>query len=161
KLSYFPKSLWQRFTRNFEEIELLQVKIKLREQLRARWQESGEELFKRVADSSHVVVFVLDEFPMMIDRMARSEAHREEAKTLLRWLGSLRLAPNIRNVRFMIAGSIGIGRVLNELGEIATINDFEQVHLDPFPLKIANEFLDVLANTHQLTLSQPSKRKII
>src|SRR6185503_20900362 len=67
-LSYFPKKFWSGFTNKLEEIELLKIKIKLREQLRPRWQEAGEELFKRIADSQTTVIFILDELPMMIDR---------------------------------------------------------------------------------------------
>jgi hypothetical protein len=162
-LSYFPRTFWSRFTRTFEEVELFEVKVKLklREQLRPRWQESGEELFKRITDASNPIVFILDEFPMMIDRMARSETHREEARTMLRWLRKLRQAPDTHNVRFMIAGSIGIGHVLNELGEISAINDFEQIRLDPFPSRVATAFLEALATTHQVPLSQPSRRKIL
>lgn len=160
-LSYFPKKLWLGFTRNFEEIELLKLKVKLREQLRRNWQESGEELFKKVAGSQTPVVFILDELPMMIDRMARSEAYREDAKTMLRWLRALRTAPNTQNVRFLIAGSIGIDRVLDELGEIAAINDFEQLHLPPFTSEIAAAFIDELAAEHRIQLSQPSKRKML
>jgi hypothetical protein len=161
KLSYFPKTLWARFTKTFAEIELFQVKVKLRETLRSRWQESGEELFKRVAESPRPIVFILDEFPMLIDRMARSSERRTEASVLLRWFRSLRQAPHFHNVHFLIAGSIGIGRILNELGEVHSINDFEQVRLEPFPLKTAHAFLDALATAHKLTLSQPSKRKIV
>lgn len=160
-LSYFPKTLWTRFKETFSEVDLLKVKVKLREQLRPHWQESGEELFKRIADSQNTIVFVLDEFPMMIDRMARTTAHREEAKTLLRWLRALRQSPNTRNVRFLIAGSIGIGHVLNELGEISSINDFEQVRLEPFPPKVATGLLTELAKSHSIALSEPSKRKML
>jgi hypothetical protein len=64
-----------------------------------------------------------DEFPMMIDRMARSEKHREDAKQMLYWLRALRVRPDLTNVRFLIAGSIGIGRVLNELGAIIRSED--------------------------------------
>lgn len=160
-LSYFPKTLWTRFKETFSEVDLWKVKVKLRDQLRPHWQESGEELFKRIADSENTVVFVLDEFPMMIDRMARSATHREEAKTLLRWLRAQRQSPNARNVRFLIAGSIGIGHVLNELGEISAINDFEQVRLEPFPKKVAAGLLNELARSQNINLSEPSKRKML
>lgn len=160
-LSYFPRTLWSRFRETFAEVDLWKLKVKLREKLRTGWQEEGEELFKRVADSQRTVVFILDEFPMMIDRMARSKDHREAAKTMLRWLRALRLSPQLQNVRFLIAGSIGIGHVLNELGEIAAINDFEQLKLDPFPPKVANALLDELAATHNVSLSQPTKRKML
>ncbi len=160
-LSCFPKTLWSRFRKTFDEIELFQVKVKLREALRSRWQESGEELFKRVAESARPIIFILDEFPMLVDRMARSPEHRADAPVLLHWLRSLRQAPHFHNVHFLIAGSIGIGRILNDLGEIHSINDFEQVRLEPFPSKTAYAFLDALATAHDVTLSQPSKRKII
>jgi hypothetical protein len=61
----------------------------------------------------------------------------------------------------LIAGSIGIGRVLSELGEITTINDFEQVRLDPFPPRVAAALLDELAATHKIALSLPSKKKML
>lgn len=160
-LSYFPKKIWSAFTRNFEEVELFKLKVKLKEELRPRWRESGEELFKRVADSEVTVIFFLDELPMMIDRMARSKAHREEAKTLLRWLRTMRLSPTVKNVRFLIAGSIGIAHVLNDLGEISAINDFEQVRLEPFSKKVAVEFLDKISESHNISLSQPCKRKML
>jgi len=160
-LSYFPKTLWTRFKETFSEIDLLKVKVKLRDKLRPHWQESGEELFKRIAEFPGTIVFVLDEFPMMIDRMARSPTHREEAKTLLRWLRALRQSPNMTNVRFLIAGSIGISHVLNELGEISAINDFEQVRLEPFPEKIAGALLGELATTHNISLSPASRRKML
>ena len=118
-------------------------------------------MFKRVAAAQNTVIFFLDEFPMMIDRMARSAAHREEAKTMLRWLRALRQRPDITNVHFLIAGSIGIDHVLNALGEIIAINDFEQLRLDPFPPKVAAAFLDALAGSHNISLSQPGKRKML
>ena len=160
-LSYFPRTLWTRFKETFSELDLLKVKVKLRDQLRPRWQESGEELFRRIAEFENTIVFVLDEFPMMIDRMARSPNYREEARTLLRWLRALRQAPNTRNVRFLIAGSIGIGHVLNELGEISAINDFEQVRLEPFPPRVAAGLLNELARSQNISLSEPSKRKML
>ena len=160
-LSYFPKTLWTRFKNTFSEVDLLKVRVKLREQVRPYWQENGEELFKRIADFESTIVFVLDEFPMMIDRMARSSNHREEAKTLLRWLRAQRQAPNTRNVRFLIAGSIGIGHVLNELGEISAINDFEQIRLEPFPPKVALGLLTELERSQKIKLSDTCKRKML
>lgn len=160
-LSCLSKDLWSRVIRNIDEVELAELKIKLKHDLRPRWQEAGEELFRKVGKWPSTIVFFLDEFPMMIDRMARSAEHREEAKDLLRWLRALRQHPENGNVRFLIAGSIGIDRVLNELGEIATINDFEQVRLHPFAPTVARAFLDELASSHQLDLPGNTKTKML
>jgi hypothetical protein len=160
-LSWLSQEVWSRFRETIDEVELFEVKIKLKEKLREDWQERGAELFKRIAAANTTVVFFLDEFPMMIDRMARSETHRAEAKLLLHWLRAMRLRPDLPTVRFLIAGSIGIGRVLNELGEIASINDFEALKLDPFPPRVAATFLEALAASANLPLSAQSKRKML
>jgi hypothetical protein len=161
-LSYYPRSIWAGLTGRLEEIELLKIKVKLREKLRGRWQEAGEELFRRICQSQQTVIFFLDELPMMIDRMARSESHREDAKTMLRWLRSLRSRPETSShVRFLIAGSIGINQVLSELHETSAINDLEQMRLEPFPPKVASSFVDELATTHGIQLSPASKRKML
>ncbi len=160
-LSWLPKEALSLFRENIEEVELFEVKLKLKEQLRHNWQESGEDLFRKIASFGSTIVFILDEFPVMIDRMARKPERREEAITLLNWLRALRLDPKIRNVRFLIAGSIGIGQVLNELGQIASINDFEQVRLEPFSPKVASDFLDALAKGAKLQLSPACKKKIL
>ena len=134
KLSYFPKTLWSRFTKTFAEIELFQVKVKLRDEITFTMARKRSRSYSSALRSFlPPIVFILDEFPMLIDRMARSPERRAEAPVLLRWCRSLRQAPHFHNVHFLIAGSIGIGRILNELGEIHTINDFEQVRLEPFP----------------------------
>ncbi len=160
-LSGLRKNLWSAFRTNFSELEAFKFKIKLRDELKQDWQSAGEDLFKKLSAQSHPVLFILDEFPMMIDRMARSETHREEAKTLLRWLRKLRLSPDIKNVHFLIAGSIGIGQVLNDLGEIASINDFEQLRLEPFTPKTARQFLAALSERHKMELSEECQEKIL
>ena len=160
-LSYLPKQLWSAFRNAVEEIELYEVRLKLKEQIHPRWQESGAELFRRVAASPTALIVILDECLMMIDRMARSEAHRQEAETLLRWLRALRLSLENRNVHFLIAGSIGIGRVLNQLGEIKSINDFEQMRLEPFAPRVATTFLEQLAQANHLPLSPVCTAKML
>jgi hypothetical protein len=110
-LSYVPKQAWQGFRANVEEIELHKLKLKLKE-IQPRWQASGEELFDAIARIPETVVFMLDEFAVMIDGMAHLDAHREDARLLLRWLRHLRQSPRIKNVRFLVTGSIGIGNVL-------------------------------------------------
>lgn len=160
-LSWLSQEAATRLRDSIEEVELFELRIKLKEHLRPHWQENGEELFRRVAASPSTLVFILDEFPMMIDRMARSQAHRQEARTLLRWLRAFRQRPDITNVRFLIAGSIGIDRVLNELGEITAINDFEQMRLESFSPPVAAMFLDALAQARNLDLTPPCKEKIL
>ena len=57
KLAFVPRAVWSGFRKNVEELELHKIRIKLKEQLRPAWQESGEQLFNGVSDSSYKVVF--------------------------------------------------------------------------------------------------------
>lgn len=161
-VTWIPKQGFGLFKKHIQEIELVKVKIKMKDEIATKWQAHGDELFKKIADSPTPVIFFLDEFPVMIDRMARmNDAKRQEVITLLRWFRALRQAPGQTKVRFVIAGSIGIDRVLNELGEIASINDLEKIKLDPFPKQVAEAFLDKLSQQANLPFSSPCKRRIL
>lgn len=159
-LSFVPSTLWKGLRTSVEEVEILKFKLKLREQVRQQWQASGEELFRAIAETAHNVVLILDEFAVMIDRMSRVPEMREEARTLLHWLRHLRQTPATGNVRFLIAGSVGINHVLNQLGEIASINDFEQLRIEPFPPDVADHFLSALSSAHQVPLSPAIRKRI-
>src|SRR5947207_129446 len=104
-LTWLPEKVWTFVKQNIEEVELLKVKMKLKEQLRQHWQERGEQILRLVANSPETIIFILDEFPMMIDRMARMKERRSEAIDLLRWLRAMRESPLTCNLRFLIAGS--------------------------------------------------------
>ncbi len=145
----------------FSEIEYADFKVAVRQQTRADWQKTGDALFAQLAASKRPILFVLDEFPMMIDRMARSTEHRAEAITLLRWLRSLRQAPEMSDIHFLIAGSIGIDSVIGELGEIKSINDFERLRLEPFAIPKAKTFLKVLSEAHEVPLSPASRNLML
>lgn len=155
------KEIWGGLRDTVDEVELFDVKLKLREQIKTQWEEVGRQVFKRVSQAGTPVLFILDEFPMMIDRMARLEDRRDEARALLRWLRALRLSPEMENVRFLIAGSIGIDAVLNGLGEIASINDFQKLHLEPFPSATAHAFLGELARTEEVPLSPECRSRML
>lgn len=157
----FLKSGWDFFRKNFAEVDLYVAKVKLRDEIREDWQAKGKEIFQKVAENDSVVIFILDEFPMMLDAMIRND-RKDEAKTLLRWFRSLRLAPELQEkIRFVIAGSIGIDQVLSQLDETASINDFEKIKLQPFTPKVAKDFLDELCATHSLPLEENVKTKIL
>jgi hypothetical protein len=160
-ISVIPSRIWSIIKQNVSEVELYKIRIELRESMGSAWQEIGTDLFNKIRQSKEIVLFVLDEFPMMIDRMSLNAEHREEAKTLLRWLRMIRTNPESNKVRFMVAGSIGIEHVLNRIGEIASINDFEKIQVGPFTNKNADDFLQLLSARHRLPLSNLGRKKII
>jgi len=161
KVTSVAKEIWSGLRDTVDEVEAFDLKIKLREQVQPNWEAVGREVFKQVSQSPHRILLILDEFPMMIDRMTRLEDRTDEARALLRWLRALRQSPETENLRFLIAGSIGIDSVLNSIGEISTINDFQQIRLEPFTPEVADQFLQDLAKSEPLTLSDESREKIL
>ena len=143
------------------EVELANFKIALREQTGMHWQEIGDQLFAQLAATKRPVLFVLDEFPMMLDRMARSPKQRDEAIILLRWLRRLRVAPEMSAIHFLVAGSIGIDAVVNDLGEAKSINDFERLRLTSFSTPQAKQFLQALGEAHGVVLSPKARTTIL
>jgi len=87
-----PKRAWHGIRGAVDEVGLFQAKIKLREHIAPDWQEVGRQVFKKIGQLNQPVLFILDELPMMIDRMARMEGKRDDAKTLLRWMRLASLA---------------------------------------------------------------------
>ncbi len=160
KIGFVEKG-WKFFRKNFEELDLHFAKVKLREEIRVDWQAKGKEIFQKIAELDSTVIFILDEFPMMLDAMLKHD-RKDEAKTLLRWFRGLRISPELQEkIRFVIAGSIGIDHVLNRLDEINSINDFEKLKLEPFSTKVAKQFLDELCAAYSLSLSDEVKAKML
>jgi hypothetical protein len=161
RLTVVSKDIWTRLRSTVDEVEAFDIKLKLREQVQPNWEAVGKDIFRQITQSPYPVLLILDEFPMMIDRMARLDDRKDEARALLRWLRALRQSPDTANLRFLIAGSIGIDAVLNSIGEISAINDFQQVRLEPFPPAVADEFLVELAKTDNMPLSLECRQKML
>lgn len=160
-LKGLPASAMGFFRRNLGEVELYEVKIGFREEVKKNWRDVGDILFRQLAETDETVLFVLDELAFMIQTMVKTDEGKAEAKALLRWLRALRMNPDIPNVRFLVASSIGIERILNDLGEIGSINDFEKIKLTPFTPTVADQFLDALAAGNALSLDTACKSKML
>ena len=135
-----------------EDVALFDVKLKIREQVRENWMDHGGDLFRGLANTEPRVLIILDEFAMMLDRMSQSQTGREEARACLRWLRSIRQTYPDR-IRFLIGGSIGVSQVLRRLGEPTALNDLKRVVLQPFTVKSADAFLELLAVSQGFDLS--------
>ncbi|MBK8146800.1 MAG: AAA-like domain-containing protein [Acidobacteria bacterium] len=155
------KKAFQGFCETVEEVQISQLKLKLRDEIKTEWQSEGDLLLEKLAESNQIVIVVLDELPMMLEAMLR-EQKVQKAKEFLRWFRRARTsAGNHEKLRFVIAGSIGIDHVLSQLEESASINDFEKLKLEPFNRKTAESFLDELCSTYELNIKGPVRKKLL
>ena len=156
------KSLWNktkglfsnvlnRFAESVEGVNLGEIGIKLRAGLTSgNWAEKGDSLFSILAESETPVLLLIDEVPLMVNRMLKGEDFRitseRKAKVdeFMSWLRKNSIAHQGK-VRIVLSGSIGFEPVLRQANLSATINNFQPFNLKPWDDKTAMKCLQALA----------------
>lgn len=138
-------------TGSIEELNLGEIGIKLRAGLTSgNWAEKGNALFSILAGSEQPVLLLIDEVPLMVNRMLKGEDFRitfeRKAKVdeFMSWLRKNSLAHQGK-IRIVLSGSIGFEPVLRQAGLSATINNFQPFDLKPWDDAIAIGCLQALA----------------
>ena len=162
-----PKAPWliekgAQFLKRIEEIQVMGNGIKLasgREKTPV-WRPIADELLSLLKDTNSPILFLLDEFPVFLNLVARKHT-KEEVEALLNWFRAARqelveLAP-----RFLVTGSIGLKGVVRRLGLSPTINDFDTLEIPPLTETEALEFLESLARDNDLPLPVAARRHIL
>lgn len=159
----FSKRFLKTIKNNIEEIEYAHIKLKLREELSNNWEEEGKNLIKLIEKSQksrNKIVFTVDEFPVMIHEM--SKKNPEETKKFLNWFRSLRQSPeSLKNIRFVVGGSIGIERILNKIDSSSTINDLEKIKVGAFDTGDAKKFIVKLFESEKVDFDEGNVNKIL
>lgn len=177
-----PESILTRIKDNISEIELMKIKISLRESIKTNWKDESvrciKELNKLGNEFDENILFLLDEFPSLLKHMIDNGEYHE-TKIFLEFFRSLRLDLNLNNIRFIIAGSRNIQTVyrnipdlLLENGEIEqreithfslnqVFNDFRPVLIEPFDVEIARGFIKELFGSNQITVKEDIIEKML
>ncbi len=157
------KDLWDKSKELFgnvvgklrEAIDTIQLKdlaVTLRAGLTAGdWAVKADALFEILAESKKPVVLLMDEVPVMVNRMLKGDdfvitpERRREVDEFMSWLrkNSIR---HKGKVRMVISGSIGFEPVLRQAGLSATLNTFEVLDLKPWDEPTAVGCLEALAD---------------
>ncbi|MFM7204246.1 MAG: hypothetical protein ACKO6N_25990 [Myxococcota bacterium] len=126
-------------------------RFELGQDVEKNWETTGEELIKRLRtlEKEHKprLLFLIDEFPILLDRLRKQGAEgRQEAIQLLHWFRALRLDPAFAygRVRFVFSGSIGLEGAVSRLGVSKAINDLEILPVAPLSPSEALHLLEKL-----------------
>jgi len=152
------KSVFRNVLDGIESIKFEELAVTLRSGLTAGdWQSKGDSLFEILAANSKPVVLLLDEVPILVNRLLKGSDYtitperRATADAFLSWLRS----NGIRHpgkITMVIAGSIGLEPVVRQGGLSATLNTLTPFELRPWSRETAAACLRALAAGHQLTL---------
>jgi len=139
---------------SIEELNLGEIGIKLRAGLTSgNWSEKGDTLFSILAESERPVLLLVDEVPLLVNRMLKGEdfkiTHERKAKVdeFMSWLRK-NSQTHQGKVRIVLSGSIGFEPILRQAGLSATINNFLAFDLKPWDETTAVECLQALANEY-------------
>ncbi len=144
------RDVFGRLLGNAEELKLDEVVINLRAGIGADWQPTGDRYFAELARAERPVALFIDELPILVNRLLRTEGAgggRAAVDVFMSWLRSVAQRHKGR-VRLVVSGSIGLGPVLQSANLTASINHFTRFHLEPWPAPIARGCLQALANQY-------------
>ena len=140
-----------KLTRSIDEVNLGEIGIKLRAGLTSgNWSEKGDSLFSILAESELPVLLLIDEVPLMVNRMLKGEDFKITPERKLRvdefmsWLRKNSIKHQGKT-RIVLSGSIGFEPILRQAGLSATINNFQPFDLKPWDEATAIGCLKALA----------------
>ena len=115
---------------NIEEINAYEFRVKIRAGLDAgSWRRYGEQLLRDCAVQDKPALLVIDELPIFLKHVLRSEDGVQRVDEFLSWLRGVLQGIGDDSLVLIISGSIGLTPIVNRLGIPDRIN-----HLYPFRL---------------------------
>jgi uncharacterized protein len=172
------KSLWNKtkdlfsnvlnkLAESIEEVNLGEIGIKLRAGLTsANWVEKGDSLLSILAESELPVLLLIDEVPLMVNRMLKGENFRitpeRKAKVdeFMSWLRKNSLEHQGK-IRIVLSGSIGFEPILHQAGLSATINNFQPFDLKPWNERTATGCLQALAAEYGIQFKNDAEAEMV
>lgn len=138
-----------------EELEIWELKLKLRKQLSGSWRVEGENVVRKALKPGTKLLIVIDELPMLLHKLITNggASGRVAAQDLLDWLRHLRQAPEfLKQVRQIVGGSIGLPRIASLIGSSHRINDLYVIELGTFARSKSRELATRLLESRGITL---------
>lgn len=121
------------------------------------WMDKGDQIFRILANSEKPVVLMLDEVPIMVNRMLKGDEfritpeRRARADEFMSWLRK-NCIKHQGKVRVIVSGSIGLEPILQQAKLSATINNFLPFKLKPWDEDTAKGCINALANEYGVRL---------
>lgn len=162
-----PKAPWivEKGTNLLSRIEELTIagqgiKLTPAKEKQADWRSFADRLLQLLKDTNPPILFLLDEFPVFLNLVAKKQS-KEEVEAVLNWFRAARQDLVDHAPRFLVTGSIGLKGVVRRLGLAPTINDFNTVEIQPLSEAAALKFLETLAKDNAVPLNATGRRHIL
>lgn len=154
-LSEIHDDVWQQKLKQAGKF-LERVKSKSLEITAEDWHRKSQGFAKDLQQLDEPIWFLLDEFPIMIDQIAKTHG-LPLAEAALHWVRCLRQQPGCK-VRLLLTGSIGLDGILRKHGIRGVANDLRREELKPLIFEEALAFTLKLASDNQIGLHEDLAR---
>ena len=141
-----------------ERFKFLIVKVKRCEKIVAGdWLKRGDKIFSSLARNERQVVLVIDELPILVNRLLKDDKNRitsegrMETDVFLSWLRR-NAQVHQGQVTIIVSGSVRFESLLEQAGLVAHANSFSTFDLEPWSEETAAVFLEELSNTYDVLL---------
>jgi uncharacterized protein len=127
----------------------------------SHWPQAGETLADAIASLEKDTLIQIDEMPVFLLRLIdRAEnANQDRIHEFLYWMRRLRQSHP--NVRWMLAGSIGLDTIAARLNISDAINDLKIETLGAFDEQTAHQLLANLGKTHKIELADKVRDHLV
>jgi hypothetical protein len=153
-------------TESLQALQLDQLRVEIKDGLLGgNWPTKGNRLLTELADSEKQVVIFMDELPILLNRILgppdeeRDGQSVEMVDELMSWIRKNAIEHR-GDIRFVIAGSIGLEPILRRIGLSATINNFKPINLKPWDADTAIGCLEALANNYDVEFEEGACERI-
>jgi hypothetical protein len=149
-----PQKLTDFVARHVHTIKIEGAEVELREAVGESWSSIARALIVEMEKAEDTVLFILDEFPQLVENIARK--HKDDkAREFLQWFRALRMKQKdvLRRYRFVLAGSTSIDMTLRRLEAPDKLNDFCRIPIEALAPEHAEALLDSLATACGLRFS--------
>jgi hypothetical protein len=170
--SRLQRDLWSRTREVFrnaiggvEELSYDELSVKFSGGLTGGWQRRGDRLLEEFANERPTIIFI-DELPILVNRLLKgpdyqlTAARVAEVDELLSWLRAMVIRHRGR-LRFVVAGSIGLGPVLRQAKLSAALNVFTPFELEPWDEATALGALRALANNYGVRWEAAAPERVV
>ncbi len=130
-----------------EEIEVADVRLKIKEEIQKDWKEKGLEFIANLAGYNGKIIFLIDEIPVLVQNIDKKHGS-QIAQEFLHWFRAVRQMPNLSKIRWVVGGSIGIEHILERIkAGTKVINDFQIIGIGPFSREEGKAYIKELLKT--------------
>lgn len=123
------------------------------------WTQLGKSLAHALNDIKESWLIEIDEVPLFVLKLLKLEDGQKRVRAFLGWLRVLR--QEHPEIRWVLAGSIGLDTVTARLNMGDTINDLQTVPLGPFSEESARRLLETLADSYGYILTPAVRDEIV